>query len=362
MALRDDIKKIWTEAFNDPREYVDMYFDRVYSDADVIATSVSGHPVSSLLLQRYRILFHGVEAGCSYIAGAATRRQMRGKGLMTELICKALQASRDRGDMLSALIPASDPLYFFYDRLGFATVFYVDPQRYTSLHTFAPDDGIETYVPVDDVFDSRLWAAFDRMQHSREGMVIHSQRDFLNILDDLRMDHGRFVAVADDSGEVRAMAWATADESAADGVVTVKELLGDDEEARKGALRALRSVFPGRPFKLLAEARGEGRKLYSRGMGRIVNVGLCLEIIAAANPGVKQTVRVYDPILRDNNRIYRMKDGRVTTDEDFDNSAHRPLDLDVDITTFTKLVFSSPKIGGVTGLPAERPHISLMLD
>ncbi len=362
MALRDDIKKIWTEAFNDPREYVDMYFDRVYSDADVVATSLSGHPVSSLLLQRYRILFHGVETGCSYIAGAATRRQMRGKGLMTELICKALQASRDRDDMLSALIPASDPLYFFYDRLGFATVFYVDPQRYTSLHTFAPDDGVEKFTPVEDIFDVRLWPAFDRMQHRREGMILHSQRDFLNILDDLRMDHGRYVAVADESGEVKAMAWATADESAADGVVTVKELLGDDEEARKGALRALRAVFPGRPFKLLAEARGEGRKLYSRGMGRIVNAGLCLEIIAAANPEVRQTIRVHDPILSGNNGIYHMKDGKVTVVDDFENHSRCKLDLDVDITTFTKLVFSSPKIGGVIGLPAERPHISLMLD
>ena len=362
MALRDDIKKIWTEAFSDPREYVDMYFDRVYNDADVIATSVSGHPVSSLLLQHYRILFHGVEAGCAYIAGAATRRQMRGKGLMTDLICKALQASRDRGYILTALIPANYPLYFFYDRLGFATVFYVDPQRYTSLHTFAPDDGIEKYELIDDIFDSRLWPAFDRMQHNREGMVQHSQRDFLNILDDLRMDHGRFVAVSDEQGDVRAMAWATADESAADGVVTVKELLGDDGEARKGALRALRVFFPGRPFKLLAEARGEGRKLYSRGMGRIVNAGLCLEIIAAANPGMSRTIRVYDPILKDNNRIYRVKDGKVTADDDLGNVAGRQLDLDVDITTFTKLVFSSPKIGGVTGLPAERPHISLMLD
>lgn len=357
MALIDDIKKIWTEAFDDSQEYVDMYFDRVYRDADVVATMQSGHAVSSMLLQHYALLFHGSEMGMSYIAGAATRRQMRGKGLMHELIEKALGISRERGDMLCALIPASDWLYFYYEKSGFATVFYVDPQRYTSLHQFAAA-GETSYHEIENVFDERVWLGFDSLQRKRPGMVIHSHRDFLNILDDLRMDGGRFVVIADAEGQVVSMAWAVCDESSPDGVVTVKELLATDGESAKASLRALREYFPDRAFKVLAAARGDGRKLYQRGMGRLVNVGAALDAIARAYPKTRQAVRVYDPILKENNHIYLMGEGVVKVDDSYRGA----LDLDVDITTLTKLVMSSEKIGDVTGLPAERPHISLMLD
>lgn len=357
MSLRDDIKKLWIESFDDSREYVDMYFDRVYRDADVVATMVSGHPVSSMLLQRYAMSFHGQEMGVSYVAGASTKRQMRGNGLMTELMGKALVESRNRGDMLCALIPANDSLYSYYSRLGFATVFFVDPQRYTSLHTFSPSENAPAFHIVDDIFDERVWLAFDGLQRKHHGMVLHTHRDFLNILDDLRMDSGRFVAMADAGGTVVSMAWGVADNTVADGVVTVKELLGVDEECRRAALRGLRTHFPDRPFKVLANAHGEGRKLYPRGMARIVNVLSCLEAIARNNHDLRLNVRVSDPLIADNNHIYMIANGSVSIED-----ADRPLELDVDITTLTEIVFSSQEIGDVIGLPSVRPHISLMLD
>ncbi len=362
MSLRDDIKKIWLESFDDSREYVDMYFDRVYRDVDVVATMLSGHAVSSLLLQRYVMDFHSHEVGVSYVAGAATRRQMRGKGLMSALMTRALAESLERGDMMCALIPASEWLYMFYERFGFATVFYVDTQRYTSLHSFSSPDLSESfdsrYRIVDDIFDERVWLAFDGMQHRRPGMILHSHRDFLNILDDLRMDHGRFVAIADTTGAVVSMAWAVADETEPDGMVVVKELLSEDYEAGLAALRGLREHFPGRPFKILASVGDGSRKLYPRGMGRIVNVKYCLDVIAMANPELRLTVRVYDPILAVNNNTFIVEGGSVRVDPSVD----KHLDLDIDISTFTRLVFSSPHIGNIIGLPSERPHISLMLD
>lgn len=137
MNRKEEIKRIWSECFNDSREYVDMYFDRVYNDADGMLLERNGKVVSSLLLQRYAMLIGNREVCVSYVAGAATRRSARGNGYMSQLMCEALIASRERGDMLCTLIPAHDWLYFFYDRFDFSTVFYVDRQRFTSLHAFS---------------------------------------------------------------------------------------------------------------------------------------------------------------------------------------------------------------------------------
>lgn len=137
MSKRDEIKKIWLECFQDPRPYVDMYFDQVYRDDEaLLLCDQSDAPVSSLMLQRYLMSFHGSEPSVSYIAGAATRRARRGQGFMSRLMQMALEESASRGDMLCTLIPASEALYFFYRRYGFSTVFFTKEQRFTAFHSF----------------------------------------------------------------------------------------------------------------------------------------------------------------------------------------------------------------------------------
>lgn len=123
MNKREEIKRIWSECFDDSPEYVDMYFDRVYNDADGMTLERGGRVVSSLLLQKYRLMVQRSEVGMSYIAGAGTRRNARGNGYMSALIVEALGRSATRGDAVCALIPANDRLYSYYKRFGFTTVF-----------------------------------------------------------------------------------------------------------------------------------------------------------------------------------------------------------------------------------------------
>ena len=210
MSKRDEIKKIWTECFKDPRGYVDMFFDQVYRDDEaMLLTDQSGAAVSSLLLQHFTMSFHGSEPSVSYIAGAATRRSKRGQGYMSRLMVDALRESAVRGDMLCSLIPADEALFFFYRRYGFSTVFYTKEQRFTSFHSFSVKG---EYHHVDNEMSDEVWCAFDRFQRRRKCYVLHSRRDFYNILSDLKADGGDFVVMAkddEDSGsEIVSMAWA----------------------------------------------------------------------------------------------------------------------------------------------------------
>lgn len=355
MSKRDDIKRIWSECFDDSSEYVDMYFSRVYSDADGMTLEKNGKTVSSLLLQRYAMRFHGKDVPVSYVAGAATRRNARGKGYMSELMIEALYASAERGDMLCALIPAHDWLYYYYDRFGFSTVFFVDAQRFTSFHSF-PVTG--SYHLMEDPYAPEVYEAFSRMEHEREGAVVHSQRDFLNIIDDLSLDTGgHMVVMSNDQNEIVSMAWSVV----RDDMVVVNELLGVDVDARTAALRQLRGIYGDMPFKVLAPAsenEGSRRKLYPHGMARLVNVLMCLEAMAAAHEKWTCNIRVRDDLMPVNSHYYRVAGGRVEID---DECTKQP-DLDVDIDVLTKVVFSSPCIGDVLGVPSVRPRMALMLD
>lgn len=351
MNKRDEVKKIWRESFKDSTQYVDMYFNRVYRDEDAMLLVKDGHTVSSLLLQPYSFRFHNDILPIGYIAGAATRRSCRGRGYMSELMRHTLQEAVSRGYMMCALIPAHDWLYFYYDKFGFSTVFYVDAQRFTSGHTF-PVRG--HYDLVDNPHASEVYEAFHRLELERSCSVVHSSDDFLNILDDLRIDNGHFVAVSDASGNIVSMAWA----AEADDVVIVKEVLAADDDACVAALRQLRGYYPNKPFKLLALPLSDHRKLYARGMARIVNVKFCLDVIASSCPDYTSVIRVYDRLLPHNSHTYIVSNGECFIDD----TPHSHIDLDVSLEVFNEIVFSSRKIGDIIKFPSVRPHMSLMLD
>ncbi len=355
MNKRDEIKRIWSECFNDSKEYVDMYFDRIYRDEDAVTLESGNQIISSMLLQHYMMSFHDSIQPVAYIAGAATRRSHRGMGNMRKLLRSALKASYDRGDMLCALIPAHDWLYFYYDKSGFATVFYSDSQRYTADHSFPIEEN--QWHESDDLYSDEVFEAFSKLEHQLPCTILHNKRDFLNILDDLRMDGGKMVVVKDNDGEIKAMAFA----SMSDDLVIVRALLSDSSQAATAALHFLRKYFPGKAFKVIAHpSDNDGhRRLSSRGMARIINVHKTIEAIATADPKWKCTIRITDPIIEANNRYYYINDGKVT--ESIEPPCHRP-DFDVDITTFTEIVFSSKKIGEILSFPTVRPIMALMLD
>jgi len=363
MSRKEEIRRLWTEAFGDSPEYVEMYFDRVYRDADAMTLAGGdGRVVSSLLLQPYGMTFHGLDATVSYVAGAATRRNMRGRGLMSALMADALEASRSRGDILTLLIPASEYLFGYYARFGFVTAAYTDVMRYTALHTFVyPDEG-ETgvFTRVDDLFAPAVYDAMASMEREApQATVLHSRRDFLNILDDLRLDGGHCAAVADAAGAVAAIAFSR-QATDGSGIVRVDRVLASSAAARHAVMRMLRARWPGRPFAVMAPVADDGRRPTPRGMARIVNVEAILALVAEAHPSLRLTLRISDPLMAANNGTFLVAEGSAVRLPD-GSMPHR-LDFDVPVTVLAEMLFSSPSIGSILGLPARRLVMALMLD
>lgn len=60
MKKKDAVLKLWRECFDDSDQYVDMFFSEVYRDDDALLLEQDNRPISSMLLQRYAMNFHGV--------------------------------------------------------------------------------------------------------------------------------------------------------------------------------------------------------------------------------------------------------------------------------------------------------------
>lgn len=357
---RSDIMKIWRECFPaDSPEWVEMYFGREYDpECALTAANDQGLTVSSMLLQPYTMTFHGQDVRISYISGAATMPRYRGQGLMTRLVNEAIVTSHNRGDMLCTLIPASRRLRLYYARMGFASVFYNRLHRYTSAHTF-PCDTI--YDDASAYDQASLYTAYRDLAAMRPCAVRHTPRQFATIMADNTMSGGVFKAVADcGSKQIAAMAWAIPQEGSS--TIRIIDILSADPEARRAVLRLLREHYPDRPITIADTPPDDSSlELTKQGMARVSCAGLALEIIARTNPSLKAAIRVSDPVIADNNAIFTLNGdgsvGRMPHD-----SRHDHLDFDIDISVLCRLIFSSAKTGEITGIPSQRPVMTLMLD
>ncbi len=340
-----EFKRLFRESFREPSEWVDWFCSHVFREEDFVTIcNQSGEAVSGLLLQPYEMLIHGRRLPIGYISCVATLRAERGKGLAHMAMAKALHTARERGMALCTLIPASDRLYFFYDGLGFSTVFYVDELRYTSAHVFDSD---EAFTPAEPVYE-----IMERLEAKSPCGVLHSRRDFENLKHDLENDGGLCVAVKSEDGR-EAIAMAAIGEC-----ITVKEILATDAAAAEAALAILRREA-GEKMVIVWSRPGERPFcMRSRGMARIVDAGKLLGTLAAADTKLHYTIRIHDSILPENAGIYHIHDGICEKLTD----APGKVDLDVNVEVLTRIIFSAPRIGNIFNLPTERPMMSMMLD
>ena len=345
MPTRNDFRRLFTDGFSESRQWLDWFLAEVYRDEDLVCLEEGGKPVSGLLLTPYICDFHGAPMPTGYISCVATARDERGKGYMARTIRMALARAADRDMAFCSLIPANRRLFFTYDSLGFSTIYYIDEQRYTSLHRFRPTGAFSAVEP-----DYEMLA---RLERAQGGAILHTPGQYECILADLAMDRGRVLACTD-SAEGNAMAFVTVSDECA----TVKYLPATSAEAAEAVLAMVREIAPGQCIVVWGAPMTESRSLRSRGMARIVNAQLVLSTLAARYPAIDQTIRLHDSLIAANNGVYILRHGNCDKVSD----TMRRITLDVDISVLTRILASTPAIGNVFGLPAVRPTLQLMLD
>lgn len=353
-SVKKAVMRIWAEAFDDSPAYREMYFNHIYRPEDTVTLCYkSGATVSSLLLQRYNIDFHGASLPMGYITGAATLRKARNHGYMTALVAKAIRAARDRGDMLVSLIPASSRLYSFYGRLGFSTIFYIDRRHYVAGAAFR-FSGNFTFEEINLPLTDDLTSAFERLESQRHGAVRHTSYQLEGIMRDNAMDCGKAYCLTDsDCGEIAAIAFTTAH----DNRILIKDILSNNPNAEKAMLSHISAINCRTPMAF-PTIPSPGRPIQPLGMGRIVNVYDALSQVAKVSRHLKGAIRINDTLLPENSRTFNINDGKVTIDD----TPLKRYDLDISVTVLTTLLFSTPRIGAIFGMATHRPFLSMMLD
>ncbi len=352
MKQKTAIKQLWSRTFNDSKEYVDWFFDNVYTDANGMLLTKDNRPVSALLLQQYSMQFHDADITVGYICGACTAKRSRGKGYMSRVMNEAIRNSYKRGDTLCALIPADDSLYNFYSRFGFATSFFANIERYSPLDYFPFDGGKYSAVDTPDI--DALYRFTDGMMQRRHCSIQHTASDFANILEDLRLDGGMPIAIADRHGAICACAFTVPH----DNHVKVTDILYSDSGAKNAVLSHIVSLYAGLPIHVCDYPSEEHPEYLSRrGMVRIINVHRCLSTLAARYPDIKLKIRISDHLIVENAHTFVITDGECFIDDSVET-----VDYDVKTEVLAYLICGNGTPSNALGFPVRHLFMSLMLD
>lgn len=110
-----DLRKLWQEAFDDPDDFTDLFFSKIYSPERCHCILDQGVPVSAL----YWFDCHLQGRRLAYIYAVATLKSHRGRGLAGQLMEETHEILRNQGYAGVILVPAGEKLFAFYKNLGY---------------------------------------------------------------------------------------------------------------------------------------------------------------------------------------------------------------------------------------------------
>ena len=83
--IKEKVKALWKLCFEDSEAFIEMYFRLRYNNEVNIAIESGDEVISALQMLPYPMTFCGKQIQTSYISGACTHPDYRGKGVMKEL-------------------------------------------------------------------------------------------------------------------------------------------------------------------------------------------------------------------------------------------------------------------------------------
>lgn len=336
--MREKVKALWKLCFNDSTAFIDMYFQLRYTDEINVAIQKDTEVISALQMLPYPMTFCGHIVQTSYISGACTHPDLRGKGTMRELLRRAFDRMFQNGISFSTLIPAEPWLFNYYAQMGYAPVFQRSVEE-ISLPSNIPSSEIK----IDSISDyqEEVYQYLNKKLSERSCCIQHTSDDFRVIMTDLGISNGILV-IAQKENVINGLAIAyNVNES-----LIINELFAETNDIENSLLYYLKQhSVCSQIIRLLPPNNEQPKQLL--GMARIINAKEILKLYATAFPKEEIQIELTDEQLSINNGYYRIHKGRC----EYSSEPLSGISIQMSVSELTKQI-----------LQPLHPIMSLMLD
>ncbi|MDR2765619.1 MAG: GNAT family N-acetyltransferase [Tannerella sp.] len=224
--MKEQVMELWKMSFDDSDDFVQLYFNRVYREENVLALCENGRVISALQMRPCEMSYCGTVIPAAYVCDVCTLPSERGKGWMSRLMHQALEVMRERGYAITTLIPATESLFGLYERFGYAKAFDHSIEMHFIENT-PPDPSPCRIVSGRQLPPETLYAYYNLKQQEHPCTVLHSAEGWEILLQDCRMAGGEAWLVLWHDLPV-GMALAIPD----DGMMYVKEIICENADIR----------------------------------------------------------------------------------------------------------------------------------
>lgn len=121
-----DIKNIWKVCFGDEDSYIDFYLEHRFDKNHILVWMEEKSAVAMVHLFPATLFADGHSIEIMYVYAVATLPQWRGRHLTKKLLDYAKKYFR----VPFILVPASDALFQYYEKLGFQTAFWLTQAQF----------------------------------------------------------------------------------------------------------------------------------------------------------------------------------------------------------------------------------------
>lgn len=108
---KDQTRKLYEEAFEDPKDFVDYYYSEKCRDNKIIVSIEEGEVLSMLHLNPYYVNLCGTLIKTYYVVAVATREDKRHQGHMSEVFKKTFEILKDEHIPFVFLLPVDEKIY-----------------------------------------------------------------------------------------------------------------------------------------------------------------------------------------------------------------------------------------------------------
>lgn len=308
---KQQVIDLWQACFHDDEPFVRLYFEQVYRNENTLVHQVGGRVDSALQMLPYTMAYGGTEIPVSYISGASTYPETRGKGQMKMLLQEAFGKMKQRGHPLSLLIPAEDWLFGFYRKTGYGEGMYYRNRELTPGTAIAAGYSFrcitEEFLQKEATCEwlHRIYLYFSEKLNKRPFCVRHTFADFKIIVSDLFQSKGCIGVLSRAAGEIAGLAFVYP--SPEDNRRYVKELLADTLPMQNALLGELAAGYSGSHVQYKETVPAPG---IPYGMIRVIDAEKMLALFASSHPAYNGIIALEDTLLPENTGTYILENGR----------------------------------------------------
>jgi predicted acetyltransferase len=238
-----EVAALWKDIFSDSDDFIDLFFTRVYKPENTLIIKQNDRIVSSLQIIPKELKTGDKTIPAAYICGVCTRKSEQGKGYMKILMNETMETMKERGFIVSTLIPAEKWLFDFYKQFG-----YINPIVH-SIETIGRENFLCRYVgnaqstkiqeinTIDD-FKS-VYSFYVQKQKERKCTVLHNEYDFATIIKDSNISEGKILVALNGNIPVGIAFCKTEDDNTA----LIQEILYNNIDTKKQILNHIFSSF-----------------------------------------------------------------------------------------------------------------------